>query len=103
MNLAKRIELYADYFAKAKLELAAMKRFEYEMHDAGRSLLEESFEYNGYIHRYNTYVDGVMRHWIALNELGLDVMEGRPPLKKREPIAAGVYVDLDTRVEYAVA
>lgn len=101
MDLGRRINLYADYFAKAKLELAAMKRFEYEMHDAGRSLLEESFEYNGYIHRYNTYVDGVMRHWIALNELGL--MKGNPPIDKREPIAAGVYVDLDTRVEYAVA
>ena len=91
MNLAKRIEIYADYFAKAKVERCAMRRFEIDMIDDGRELVEECFEYNGYIHRYNTYVDGVIRHWIALNELGL--MEGEPPIKKMDILVAHAYED----------
>jgi len=91
MDLGRRINLYADYFAKAKVERAAMRRFEIEMEDAGRELVEECFEYNGYIHRYNTYVDGVMRHWIGLNELGL--MRGNPPIEKMDILVDHAYED----------
>ena len=85
-TIAKRIDLYADYLVKAKLELSAMKRFEYEMSEEGRDLEEESFEYNGYIRRYNTYVEHLQRHWRELRDLGLADNPYEPPLETLTPI-----------------